>query len=301
MNEKVIALGFFDGVHIGHGALLRKTVERAKETGLTPSVFTFDRSPKEVVTGKPVPLINSAEDRRELIGRLFGITDVTMAPFDQRMMTMPWQEFITRLLIKEQRAAHLVAGHDYHFGYKNEGTPELLRQTCQRLGLGCDIIPKVTIDGVTVSSTHIRELVQNGDLEEATAFLGHPHTLTQIVRHGKRIGRTIGIPTVNLIAPRHVLVPGHGVYITRVFLPDGTGYAAVTNVGTRPTVNNGTDVTVEAFLLDFDGDLYGEVLRVEFYKKVRGEMKFDSLEDLKAQISRDAAVTRAYFQEHATV
>lgn len=298
MKEKVIALGFFDGVHQGHGALLRKTIQRAGELGVRSAAFTFDRAPKEVVTGRPVPLISSPEDRSALMQRLYAIDEVIVAPFDQTMMTMDWQDFIKRLLVETHGAVHLVAGHDYHFGYKNQGTPELLAQTCAQLGLGCDIIPKVTIDGVTVSSTHIRELVHNGDLEEAAVFLGHPHTLTQIVRHGRRIGRTIGIPTVNLIAPPHVLVPGHGVYITRAFLPDGSSYAAVTNVGTRPTVNNGTDVTVEAFLVDFQGDLYGQTIRVDFYKKLRGEMKFDSLEDLKAQIARDTAATKVYFSNH---
>ena len=129
-------------------------------------------------------------------------------------------------------------------------------------------------------------------MERAQRFLGHPHVLTQEVRHGRRIGHTIGIPTVNLTAPPHVLVPSHGVYATRVFLPDGSSYGGVTNVGTRPTVNNGTDVTVEAWLLDFDGDLYGQTVRVEFLRHIRDEVRFDSLDALRAQIMRDAETTR---------
>lgn len=297
MNQKVIALGFFDGVHRGHGALLQKVADIARETGLTPAVFTFDRAPKEVVSGKPVSLINSAEDRRALIHRLFGIEDVVMAPFDQKMMTMPWQDFINVALIKEQHAAHLVAGHDYHFGYKNQGTPELLARTCDQMGLGCDIIPKVTIDGITVSSTYIRELVAAGDMEKAAQFLGHPHTFTGMVRHGRSIGRSQLFPTANLIVPRNVLVPSHGVYVTRAYLADGRSFAAVTNVGTRPTVNSGTDVTVEAYLLDFSGDLYGQPLRLEYYQKLRGEMKFASLDALKARIAADAETTRRYFEK----
>ena len=151
------------------------------------------------------------------------------------------------------------------------------------------------IGGITVSSTYIRRLVELGQIERANRFLGHPHTLTQVVRHGRRIGRTIGIPTVNLTAPPHVLVPSHGVYATRVVLPDGASYPAVTNVGTRPTVNNGMDVTVEAWLLDFDGDLYGQTVRVEFYHHIRDEIRFDSLDALKAEITRNAETTRQYF------
>ena len=159
LERTVIALGFFDGVHRGHGALLQKTVQRAGELGAIPAVFTFDRPPKEVVTGRPMPLINSPEDRADLARRIYGIQQVILAPFDEAMMTMPWQDFITELLVKRHGAVHLVAGHDYHFGYKNQGDPRLLQEKCRELGIGCDIIPKVELEGVTVSSTYIRTLV----------------------------------------------------------------------------------------------------------------------------------------------
>ena len=135
--------------------------------------------------------------------------------------------------------------------------------------------------------------------KRAMEYLGHPHILTQTVRHGRRIGHTIGIPTVNLVPPPHVLVPGDGVYIARVCLMDGSSYAAVTNVGTRPTVNNGSDLTVESWMLDFDGDLYGQSIRVEFYKRLRDEIRFDSLDALKAEIQRNADDARAYFASKA--
>ena len=296
MKERVIALGFFDGVHLGHAALLRRTVAEAQKRGITPAVFTFDRPPKEVVTGVPCPLIASPEDRRGLLERQFGIRDIIMVPFDDEMRTTAWDDFITRILVGRYHAVHLVAGHDHHFGHKNAGTPALLAAKCAELGLGCHIIPKVELDGITVSSTYIRSLVGMGQMERATRYLGHPHVLTQEVRHGRRIGHTIGVPTVNLVVPPHVLVPSHGVYVTRVYLPDGSNYPAVTNVGTRPTVNNGTDITVEPWLLGFDGDLYGQRVRVEFYKRLRDEIRFDSLDALRAQIQKDAAATRAYFE-----
>lgn len=220
-----------------------------------------------------------------------------MVPFDDEMRTTAWDEFVTEILVKRYHAVHLVAGHDHHFGHKNQGSPELLMAKCAELGLGCDIIPKVEIGDTTVSSTYIRRLVELGQVERAHQFLGHPHVLTQIVRHGRRIGHTIGIPTVNLTVPPHVLVPSHGVYATRVFLPDGTDHMAVTNVGTRPTVNNGMDITVESWILDFEGDLYGQTIRVEFFHHIRDEVRFDSLDALKAQITADAETTRRFFAE----
>ena len=271
-------------------------MEEAKRRGVRSAVFTWAQPPKEVVTGVPVPLINSPEDRAWLAKSLYGIDDVIMVPFNKEMMTTSWEDFVTEILIKRYHAVHLVAGHDHRFGHKNQGTPELLKSKCAELGLGCDIIPEVTVDGITVSSTHIRQLVTEGNMEEAARFLGHPHTLTGTVRHGHSIGHARLFPTANLIVPHNVLVPSHGVYATQACLADGRTFAAVTNVGTRPTVNNGTNVTVEAYLLDFSGDLYGQTLRLEYHRKLRGEIQFDSLEALKAQISQDIESTRNYFQ-----
>ena len=297
MRERVIALGFFDGVHLGHGALLRRAAEEAKKRGCESAVFTFDRPPKEVITGIPCPLINSPEDRAELVRRLYGIDEMIMVPFDDEMRTTPWDRFVTDILVGRYGAVHLVAGHDHHFGHRNQGSPELLKEKCAELGLGCDIIPAVTLDGVTVSSTHIRKLLEEGDVETARAFLGHPHVLTQTVGHGRQLGRTIGIPTANLVAPPHVLLPKRGVYAAKITLPDGRAFGGVTNVGVRPTVNNGQDVTVEPWILDFDGDLYGQAIRVEFFRRLRDERKFESLEALRAQIETDAVKTREAYPE----
>ena len=292
----VIALGFFDGVHRGHGALLRRTAERAAQLGVTPAVFTFDRPPKEVVKGQPIPLINSAEDRLDLIGRLYAIDRIILAPFDHAMMTMCWQDFIA-MLAAQYGAIHLIAGHDYRFGHKNQGTPELLRSRCAQLGLGCDIVPRVTHDGVTVSSTRIRTLLEAGDVEQAADFLGHPHCLGQIVTHGQHIGRTIGVPTINFSPPASVLTPRHGVYVTQANLPDGTNHPGITNVGIRPTVGQSTAVSVETFLLDYSGNLYGQHIRLDFCRRLRDERYFDSLNLLKEQILRDIDSARAYFSQ----
>lgn len=289
MAEKtVIALGFFDGVHIGHGALLRRSVERARELGAMPAAFTFDRAPKEFVTGVSVPLLTSAAERAALIREVYGIERTIVAPFDNAMMTMPWRSFL-ELLVSRYGAAHLVAGHDYRFGYKNEGTPEILRTWCAEHGLGCDIIPKVELHGVTVSSTYIRTLVEAGDMEGAAAFLGHPYAVTGTVKHGKHLGTEELFPTVNLMPEPWRVLPRFGVYAVRVALSEGSEYAGVTNVGIRPTIVDDNRVTIETNLIGFDGDLYGRELRVLFRRFLRQEKKFDSMAELHRQIERDIA------------
>ena len=284
----VIALGFFDGVHLGHGALLRKTAERAVERGVTPAAFTFDRSPKEFVTGRPVPLLTSAAERADIIRTYYGIDTVFVEPFDRVMMTMPWEDFIAELLVKKYHAVHLVAGHDFHFGHKNEGDPEKLQAKCRALGLGCDIIPKVELDGVTVSSTYIRYLIEAGEVERAASFLGHPHRMSGIVCHGEGIGGKSLFPTANLIPEAHIIVPKRGVYATRVTLPDGTRHVGVTNVGVRPTVSDAGRVTVETYLVGFHGDLYGAMVRLEFFAYLRPEKRFSSTRELHDQIEQNA-------------
>ena len=297
-EKRVIALGFFDGVHIGHGALLRRVGEMAARLGAVPAAVTFDTHPTNLILKTPVPLLTSPLDRAELMRRCYGIRDVIVARFDERMMKMPWQDFVTGYLVAEHGAVHLVAGHDFHFGYKGEGNPQRLQELCARLGIGCDIIPKVEQDHITVSSTYIRTLVAQGEMERANQFLGHPHTLTDTVAHGKKLGTTLGFPTVNLRFAPGVLVPARGVYATRVCFENGNSRPAVTNIGVRPTVDDHGAVNVEGFILDFDGDLYGQTIRMEFYHYLRGERKFPSLEALRDEVMRNAGQTRAYFAAH---
>ena len=296
-TKRVIALGFFDGVHIGHGALLKKTAERAKELGCMSAAFTFDRAPKEFVTGIPVPLLTSPEERSELIREMYGIDEVIVAPFDRAMMTMPWQDFIETLLREQYGAVHLVAGHDFHFGHKNQGTPELLQEYCAAHGIGCDIIPKVEYQGLTVSSTLIRSLVEAGEVERASEFLGHFHAMTGTVEHGCGIGTKRLFPTANLIPHGTTILPARGVYATKVHLENGEIYPGVTNVGTRPTVGTGSGVTVETNLIGFSGDLYGQRIRVDFCLRLRDEMKFSSTKELHDQIAQDIEKTRMAFSK----
>lgn len=297
-KKRVIALGFFDGVHNGHAALMRRTAQAAQELGAVPSAFTFDPHPQNVITGKPLPLITSPEDRADLMRKYYGIQDVIVQPFTPEFRQQHWRKFLEETLIRDWGAVHLVAGHDYHFGYKGEGNPQKLQETCRELEIGCDIIDKVEQDNITVSSTYIRELISAGNIQRANAFLGHPYTLSDRVSHGKKLGTTLGFPTVNLRLQEHVLPPAKGVYATKVILENGDTHMAVTNVGTRPTVDDGDHLTIEGFILDFDGDLYGQKIQMEFYDYLRPEKKFPSFEALREEVFHNAQQTRDYFANH---
>ncbi len=294
-TDRVIALGFFDGVHTGHGQLMRAVKAAAERTGAVAAAFTFDRSPTAVITGQPVPLLSTVEDRIWLMQHCYGIEEVVVASFDA-MQRMDWQDFIVQYLARELKVVHVVAGHDFHFGYMGKGNPQRLEEKCRQLGIGCDIISPVVQDGITVSSTYIRTLIAQGEMERAVQFLGHPHVLSGQVGHGKHIGSSaLGFPTVNLSIPDQVIVPAFGVYATKVHFGDQCRMA-VTNVGVRPTVrDNDGRVTVEGFILDFSGDLYGQPLRMEFFHRLRGERKFPTLQALADEIARNAQQTREYF------
>lgn len=293
-KQKVMALGFFDGIHVGHAALINKIKQRAEETGAEPAVLTFDVHPDNLVFKKTVPLINSAEDRENILSRCFGIDDVVVIHFNQRVMHMDWQDFIDEL-IDEMNLRWIVVGHDFCFGYKGLGTAEKLKAYCAERGVGCDIIPAVCRDGVVVSSTLIRQLIETGEMEKANEYLGHPHTLTDAIRTGYHLGTKMGTPTINMSFPQGVIIPRHGVYAAMAYI-DGQEYMSVTNVGIRPTVSDSGNVNVESFLLDFCGNLYGHRARIDFYKFLRPERKFDDVNELAAQIKSDAQTTREYFE-----
>lgn len=293
-KQKVMALGFFDGIHVGHAALINKIKQRAEETGAEPAVLTFDVHPDNLVFKKTVPLINSAEDRENILIRCFGINDVVVIHFNQRVMHMDWHDFIDEL-IDEMNLRWIVVGHDFCFGYKGLGTAEKLKAYCAERGVGCDIIPAVCRDGVVVSSTLIRQLIESGEMEKANEYLGHPHTLTDVIRTGYHLGTKMGTPTINMSFPQGVIIPRHGVYAAMAYI-DGQEYMSVTNVGIRPTVSDSGNVNVESFLLDFCGNLYGHRARIDFYKFLRPERKFDDVNELAAQIKSDAQTTREYFE-----
>jgi riboflavin kinase/FMN adenylyltransferase len=293
MSKKtVIALGFFDGIHLGHSKLLSRTEKLADELGAEPAMLTFDSHPDELTGIEQIPLITSPEERADLVRELYGIENVIALRFDETLRRMHWTDF-AEWLVRDFGAVHFIVGYDFTFGYKAEGTARKLRNWCfmQEPKLVCDIIPAVAIDGITVSSTYIRKLLLDGDISRANRFLGHRHRLTDVVRFGFALGRTIGTPTINMLFPKGVIIPKFGVYATEIHI-DGISHRGVTNIGKRPTVSSSDTVSVETFILDFDQMVYGKLVTLEFAEFIREEQKFNNIEALKAQIERDIETVR---------
>lgn len=290
-NKTIFALGFFDGVHLGHQALLRRCRELAAERNCQAGVVTFLGHPDELVSGKKTPLINTPRDRRRLL-KSFGMDTVVELPFDRDLMKLSWMSFY-QMLRNQYHAVGLVCGEDFRFGFRGQGNAELLRQVCAADGIPCIVIPQQTLEGIAVSSTHIRRLLQQGDIEKAEKFLGHRHIFTGTVIKGQQLGRRLGTPTANLSLPGELLCLPFGVYICRA-KAQGVDCPAVTNIGIRPTVS-GENVTVEPWLLDYEGDLYGRELTLEFCRYLRPERKFSSLTELQQEIFKNGEQTRRYF------
>ena len=294
MNKTIFALGFFDGVHLGHAALLAACRRLADEKGCDAGVVTFTSHPDTLVSGKTPMLINTSEDRKKILTEQFHIDQVVEIPFNKAVMNTHWASFLETLVL--QSAAGFVCGSDFRFGAGGLGTAENLATFCGEQGLVCAIIPQQELHGIRVSSTYIRQLLETGQMDAAVEFLGHPHILSGTVITGRKLGRTLGIPTANIPLPEGVVCPKHGVYACKAYV-DGQEYLAVTNIGTRPTVG-GHHITVEPWLLDFEGDLYGKKLTLAFYDFLRPEMSFPSLEALKEEILKNAAKTRTFFEKN---
>lgn len=288
--KKIFALGFFDGVHLGHQALLRACCDLALAQGAAPCAITFSRHPQAFFSQTPPKLINSCADRQRLL-RQYGIGPIYTYPVTEAVMTTPWQAFLEELV--DYGAVGFVCGKDFRFGNRGEGDAKKLEGFCRERALTFRVVDDLLLEGLRVSSTYVRELLEAGETARAARFLGHPHILTAQVVPGRGLGHTIGIPTANLVIPDDVVQPRHGVYACKAAVDGGT-WLAVTNVGCRPTVG-GHRVTVEPWLLDFAGDLYGKQLTLEFYRFLRPEKKFDSLEALQAAIRENARQTREFF------
>ena len=291
MSKIIYALGFFDGVHIGHTQLLLHCHSLAYHHDCSAGVVTFDSHPEALVLGNAPRLINSVHDREWLLREKYAMEAVLTLPFDEKMRTMPWEDFL-ELLTRDYGAAGFVCGDDFRFGHRGSGNAALLAEYCHRENLPCHVVPEQILEGVRVSSTYIRQQLEDGHMATAVKFLGHPHILSGEVVHGKALGRKLGVPTANLQLPEGLAVPKFGVYACSCLI-DGVRYPAVTNLGTRPTVA-GSSITVEPWILDYSGDLYGRRIILEFHYFLRPEMKFPSLDALKEEIHRNADETRAF-------
>ena len=293
MKNTIYALGFFDGIHLGHAALLSACHDLARSRGCSAGVVTFAAHPDTLVRGNTPRLINSPRDREWLLREKFQMEIVVTLPFDEAMRTMPWEHFLD-MLRRHYDAAGFVCGEDFRFGHFGSGNAKLLQEYCNREKIPCTVVPDQILEGIRVSSTYIRQQLEDGDMATAVKFLGHPHILSGTVVHGKALGRKLGVPTANLRLPEGLAIPRFGVYACSCLI-DGKRYPAVTNIGTRPTVE-GSGITVEPWILDYSGDLYDREITLEFHYFLRPEQKFPSLEALKEEIHRNAEETRNYLK-----
>ena len=295
-GSSVVSIGMFDGIHLGHQAILKTNVEQAKERGARATVVTFRSHPKRLLLGRAPKTLTTLEHRLELFERA-GIQHVCALAFNEELRSMDALEFVRELCVEGLGVEHFVLGFDSKFGHDRKGTPELLRES----GYSVEVVPKVSISGRAVSSTAIREAVELGDLEGAQAMLGRRVSVFGKVVHGAHLGRELGFPTANLDL-HHELHPPPGVYACRARIhPSGEESKGAgpmrkgaCNIGFRPTVSAELpkDPTVEVHLFDFDGDLYGERMELELVKKLRGEKRFGGLDELKAQIAKDTEAAR---------
>ena len=289
-NKRIFALGFFDGVHLGHQALLHECVRMAKAMDCETAAITFERHPQSLFRADVPPLLSTLSDRLRLLLRC-GIAHVYPFPVTEAVMGKDWREFLLELM--ECGAVGFVCGDDFRFGRGGAGSADTLREFCREKGLPCTIVPEQTLDGVRISSSYIRRQIESGDMATAVRFLGHGHMLTGTVVTGRRLGHKLGFPTANIELPEDVIVPRHGVYACYAYVGKDR-YMAVCNVGSRPTVQ-GHQVRTETWLLDFSGDLYGQAVTLEFLWFLRPERRFESVDVLKEAVLRDAENTRNFF------
>ncbi len=294
-QKNAVALGFFDGVHIGHGALLRTASEAAKLSGLSSVALTFDTHPAQALRGGEPMLLSTPEERRELMRRFYGIETVRVLPFDKTLRETPWQVFAEEMLLGALNAGLLVCGEDFRFGRGAEGTAKLLSAFCAERGVPCRVVPQVCLDGPPVSSTRIRALLRSGDFNAALRLLGHPFLLCGTVVHGLHNGARLGFPTANLPLEARLLPP-NGVYAATVEV-DGREYLSVTNIGVHPTLGALSAPLAESWLPDFSGDLYGKPIRLLLHAFLRPEQHFDSTDALTEQVHRDESAVRTFFAE----
>lgn len=292
MEKTVCALGFFDGVHKAHKSILSECVRYAKEQGLKSVALTFEKSPAEFF-GKQIKYLTTLSRKKELMESL-GIDRVEVLPCNGETLSLSPEAFIDEILIGKLNAKALFCGFNYTFGKDALGNTLTLTSLCKERNIEVMVLPCLTDDGVTVSSSEIRMALSKGEVELANRLLTRPFSVEGVVREGKKLGREMGFPTANLYPERMPNLP-YGVYATKTVV-DNKEYVSVTNVGVNPTVND-TSLRVETYITDFEGDIYNKKIEVRFYKFLRRETKFNSIEELKKQISSDKENSINYFKE----
>lgn len=283
-DKSVVTIGKFDGIHKGHEVLIEKAVDYSKQEKLTSIVFTFKNSPisyfSNIITRE---IITEVEKMNKL--ESLGV-DVTIdIPFNKDMAEISAEDFVKEILVNKLGAKKLIIGHDFAFAKKREGTPPVLKVLGKKYGFDVEVIAPVVINNIRVSSTHVKDLIYAGRVDEVKKYLGRNYTIEGMVIHAKQLGRTLGFPTANLKLQENIIIPKRGIYATKVHIGDEV-YVGATNIGYNPTVN-GEKMSVETNILQFDKDIYGKTIKLEFLERIRDEKKFKDLNELKIQLKMD--------------
>lgn len=290
----VLTLGVFDGLHLGHQLIMRTVVERARALGAVPTAITFDPHPRAVLHPQSSPpLLQTLDQKVEGFGVL-EIEQTIVVRFTEEFSKIPAEDFLRDVVMDRLHAREVYLGRGFAFGHNREGNIELLHQVSKELGFVAGEVPEVGLRGQRVSSSKIRALLVQGKVNLARRMLGRPYGVEGRVERGNERGHTLGFPTANL-RPQNRVIPANGVYVTGTLI-DGQWRRSVTNVGVRPTFETGSEPSVETFVMNWGGDLYGDVIRVRFLYRLRNEQKFDSLESLRTQITKDVDRAQNYFE-----
>lgn len=287
-----IALGTFDGIHIGHQKIISRAVDVAKQINGTSVVFTFSNHPLSIVAPERCPLQLVTQDYKAELIRELGVDVLLTIPFTTQFLQLSALQFIS-LAMKNLSPKHIVVGPNYFFGYKRSGTPEFLQQAGAQHGFTVEIHPTVYVNDTIVSSTLIRQMIATGNIDQAAQLLGRPVKIEGIVIHGAKRGRELGYPTINLEIANQLILPADGVYAVSLSI-ENTQYNGIANIGNNPTFN-GIDRRLEVHILDYSGDLYGQSVTVIFLKHIRGQITFSSAAELKLQICQDIKAAQIYF------
>ncbi|HEX3250676.1 MAG TPA: bifunctional riboflavin kinase/FAD synthetase [Pyrinomonadaceae bacterium] len=294
----VLTLGVFDGLHLGHQLIMQTVVDRARATGSVPTVITFDPHPRAVLHPESAPpLLQTFDQKIEGFGVL-GIEQTIVVHFTKEFSTIRAEDFLKDLVVDRLHAKEVYLGKGFAFGHNREGNIELLKRMGQELGFIAGEVPEVKMRGCRVSSSKIRQLLAAGQVNLARRMLGRPYGVEGRVERGSERGHKLGFPTANL-HPQNRVIPRNGVYVTGTLI-DGQWRRSVTNVGLRPTFADATEPSVETYVMNWDGDLYGDVVRVRFLYRLRDERKFSSIDELKTQIATDVRRADSYFERAGT-
>jgi riboflavin kinase/FMN adenylyltransferase len=294
LRGTVLTLGVFDGLHLGHQAIMKTVVERAKAIDSVPTVITFDPHPRAVLHPENAPPLLQTLDQRLANFEVLGIEQAIVIHFDKNFASQDAEIFLRDIVYERLQAREVFLGKGFAFGKNRGGNIELLKKMSEQLGFFADEVSEVTLRGQRISSSKIRQLLADGEVNLARRMLGRPYGVEGQIVRGDQRGRTIGFPTANL-KPHNRVIPKYGVYATANLI-DGVWRRSITNVGVRPTFEGDKEPSIESYIFDFDGDLYGDVLRVRFLHRIRDERKFNGIDELKNQIAKDSNTALNYFK-----